>query len=529
MKFLKAYVILFLIGWSTCAQIKPIQVQKSEIQKDDKKDSELMFTAYDGNGGFYTARMYSGGLIKSPKGYLLQHYDKSLQQIGEYDYEIDDSSIKSFFVKDGKLNIIEYKRDRSANVNDYNLLTTPVGEFSFEKKKIFSVSRKDVKKPFMILVGILPITNMGSVDHDPTGEVYLSEDKNFITFNFDLKDDQEETHLVKVYNDKLELVFEKEFKQEGIKDRLFEYNSVTTDNEDGTVYFLGKQYESERAKKDGKANYEYKLFSLSAEGMRELSFNTGENFVGSMELVNNQDNLVCVGFYSEKNDYRYKGTVYYNINKENFSLRTSSLNPFTEQFMVDKYGEKRGKRKKEKGKELRDFTYRGFHIDEEGNTYFTAEEYYVVTHMMSGMNGMMTTTTTFYFKDIFACKINTEGKMQWARNFNKSQATAGKAIDYYSCLSTYKDDRLIILLNGSDKVKKLKDNRIRFDDKKVKKLSLYAIEILPDGDFDYEQIINNKESKVTYKVAEGIVTNNKDAIILEGNKGKKKRIVKLTL
>ena len=88
---------------------------------------------------------------------------------------------------------------------------------------------------------------------------------------------------------------------------------------------------------------------------------------------------------------------------------------------------------------------------------------------------------------------------------------------------------MLILLNGSDKVKKMRDDRIRFNDKRVKKLSLYVVEILPGGEFNYDQVINNDESKVTYKVAEGVISNNYDAVILEGNKGKKKRVVKLTL
>ena len=119
--------------------------------------------------------------------------------------------------------------------------------------------------------------------------------------------------------------------------------------------------------------------------------------------------------------------------------------------------------------------------------------------------------------------------MEWARNINKAQKTSGNAVDYYSYLSTVKNNRVIILLNGSDKVKKMRDDRIRFDDKRVKKLSLYAIEILPNGDFNYEQVINNDESKVTYKVSEGVITDNYDSVILEGDKGRKKRIVKLTL
>ncbi|MAN28670.1 MULTISPECIES: hypothetical protein [Mesonia] len=528
MKFKLFLLVMLCLNITLQAQISPIQVTKSKIEKDKKKDTELMFTADDGKGGFISARLYRAGLIKMPKGYYIEHYDASLNLVSEYEYKIDDSSIKSLFVKDGQLNLIEYKLNREANTNDYNLLTSSLSklDFSGEGKKIFSVSRDDVKKPFFFSVGFIPISNLGQVDHDPTGEVYLSKNRNYIAFNFDIKDDKEETHLVKVYDNDFNLVFENQFKQEGVRDNLFHYNSITIDDSNGDAYFLGKLYESKRMKKKGKSNYVYKLYQLNASGSKELSFDTAENFVGSMELINDDNNLVCVGFYSEKNDFRYKGTVYYNIDKENFSIKASSFNPFTEQFMIDKYGEKRGKRKAGKGKELSNLTYRGTHIDNQGNVFFTAEEYYIVTHTNYKTGA---TSYTYYYNDIFACKINTKGKMEWARNINKRQVTKGNAIDYFSYLSTVKDDRIIILLNGSDKVKKMRDDRIRFDDKRIKKLSLYAIEILPTGEFNYEQVINNDESKVTYKVAEGVISDNYDAVILEGNKGKKKRVVKLTL
>ncbi|SHI86066.1 hypothetical protein SAMN04488096_105134 [Mesonia phycicola] len=522
MKLKLLSLVMLFLSISLSAQISPIQIQKSEIGKDQKKDTKLSFTADDGNGGFVSARMYYNGSGKA-RGYYLEHYDASLELVKEYDYEIDHSSIKNLFIKDGQLHIIEYKRNREDKTNDYNLLSSSLADFKFTTKKIFSISRKKVKKPFYLPI-VFGITNASKIDHDPTGEVYLSDNRKFITFNFDIKDDKEETHLVKVYNNDLELVFENEFKQDGVKDAFFNYNSLTIDNNNGDVFFLGKQYEGKARKKKGKANYKYKLYKLNAKGTKELSFNTEENFVGSMELINDDNNLVGVGFYSEKNDFRYKGTVYYNINKENFSIQASSFNPFTKQFMIDKYGEKRGEKVSKKGKELSNLTYRGLHIDDNENVYFTAEEYFVQAH--STKYG---TTYTYHYNDILACKINSSGKMEWARNINKKQVTQGKAVDYYSYLSTVKDNRVIILLNGSDKVKKLKDDRIRFDDKRVKKLSLYLVEILPNGDFNYEQLVNNEESKVTYKVSEGVVTDDFNAVVLEGSKGKNTRMIKLTL
>ena len=86
MKSKLLYILLILFTFSVTGQISPIQVTKSSIEKDSKKDTQLMFTADDGNGGFVTARLFYGGIIKSPKGYYIEHYDSNLNVVQEYNF-----------------------------------------------------------------------------------------------------------------------------------------------------------------------------------------------------------------------------------------------------------------------------------------------------------------------------------------------------------------------------------------------------------------------------------------------------------
>ncbi|TQD40594.1 hypothetical protein [Haloflavibacter putidus] len=530
--FLGLSFLMLFFSYSLQAQIYTnYSIEKSKTFKDKKKHSELVFTANDDNGGTVIVRMYYAGLItKSPKGYLIEYYDSDLNLVNDAEYEIDDSSIKNIFIKDQKLHLISYERDRKSNTNVYSVLSAPLSTMKFTEKELFSLSRKEVKKPFYFAIGAIPITNQGKIDHDPTGEVWLSDNKKFFVFNFDLKDDDNQTNRVLVYNDNLEKVFEHEFKSD-LRDRLFSYNDIVVNDKDGTVYFLGKAYEndSKRKKKDGEANYHFKLYKLNKDGMQEANFDTAENFVVSMKLVHKKDQLVCVGFYSDKHDNRAKvGTVYYRLNPENLAVEKQKFNRFTEQFLIDKYGEKRGKRKKRKGKEKAEFTYRGIYINDVGDVIFSAEEYYVITSTVYGGMGASTTQTTYHFDDIFSCRMNPSGEMIWARNINKKQE-AGTKSPYLSFTAMPFNNKTLIFLNAADKVKKMRDDRIRFKDKRAKKMNMYLVEIDMDGNFDYKKIIDNSESKVTYKVMHGISNKTGDKLIFEGSKGRKKKMVEISL
>ena len=71
-------------------------------------------------------------------------------------------------------------------------------------------------------------------------------------------------------------------------------------------------------------------------------FDTEEHFSGSLKTIVFDDRVSCVGFYSDRNDSRYKGLCYFEMNPKTLAINKSKFNPFTEQFMIDKYGKEKG-------------------------------------------------------------------------------------------------------------------------------------------------------------------------------------------
>lgn len=513
-------VIAMLVCSLLIAQNDAVSIAKSEIFKDKKKHTELVFSEDDGQGGVVTVRKFYGGLLKTPRGYYIEHFDSDLNLKSNTEIEVDQSEIEGILVSDGKIHLFEKKF--GDEYFEINRLTSSTEKLDFSSKLLLKIDQDDIKKYFAIGIGALLFNNGAAQgDNDSFGEVTFSKDKNFMAFNFDIKDKDNEVHRIYVFNKNFEKVYEKEFTK-NIKDKYFEYENVTVDDTNGTVYFLGKTFkgESKRKKKKGKINYHYELYKISKEEQKMISFETDEHFVASLTTVKAGSFLSCVGFYSEKKESRYKGVIRYNINTADFMLKEKSFQPFTEQFIIDKYGKK-------KDKELSSLRYRGIFIDENtGDIVLNAEEYFVTRRMNMNMGS---TSTYYHYNDIVSIKIDAKGTLEWARNINKKQTSINPSFNEESYTSSYKDGNVYIFLNGSKKVKKIRNDRIEFKDARAKKKNLYLIEINGEGSFDYSIIQTDDQLEVPLYVSQGTLLDKGEDIIFLGRKSKKKQLVKVSI
>ncbi|MCT8339248.1 hypothetical protein MG296_04225 [Flavobacteriaceae bacterium TK19130] len=510
---------IMMVGSYSFAQ-QALNISKSTVFKDDKKHTELVLSEGDGNGGVLTVRMYYGGLLRAPKGYYIEHFDKSLNLISSTEIEIEKSMIEGAMIKDG--NVYLFQKQWGDDLFSINVLSSPLSKLKFESKELLSFDEDDMKKYFAVSIGIFGFNNgLAQADEDFLGKLTFSKEKNFFAFNFDIKDKKNEVHRIFVFNDAFEKVYENDFTK-AIKDRYFEFDDISVDDENGNVYMLGKEFEndSRRTKKKGKINYHYELIKLSPEGETSISFKTEEHFVASLTTLKANSHLSCVGFYSDRSENRYKGVVRFDIDPETMRMKNTSFQPFTKQFIIDKYG-------KEKQKELRSLRYRGVFMEANtGDIIVNAEEYFVRTHY-NGRTGAH--TTTYHFNDIVSTKIGADGNLIWARNINKRQAANAPYFNTESYTSTYHNGKVYIFLNGSKKVKKIRNDRIEFRDKRAKKLNLYSLVIDAKGNFDYEIIQTDKQLEFPMYVSQGTIMDDGAAVVFLGRKKRNKQLIKINI
>ncbi len=520
LKSMKKLITLLCVSLSvTCifAQEIPHSIKKSDVFKDEYKRSSIALVEDDGNDGVFIARSYAGGLFSSGAGYYFEHYDANLKLIKEYEYEMRRSEVEKWgtilgIVMNGnQVSLIDFLYNSKEKAFVCSALTSSIDNFNFEKKELFRIASDDVMKSQWF--------GSSQFDGDSGANFMLNEDKTAFAITVDIKNKNAETHRIYLFDNKLNKKIDHEFKRE-IKDRKFVYENIDVSKDGNNLYLLGKVYTDEKKNKKEGGKYQYELTRISNEGQATQVFDTDEHFSGSLKTVVFQDKLTCVGFYSDRKDYRYKGISYFELDPISLAIRKSKYNPFTEQFMVDKYG-------KNKDKELKNLSFRGILITEQNEIVFNAEEYYVTTHYhMNPNGGGGTYTYVYHYDDIVSAKIANDGNILWARNINKRQATGGDS-SYISYTSTVKGNDTYFFINTGEKVKKLSNDRIQFGQTSTKRSNLNVIRITPDGNFDFQEILDDKDNEVPFMVSDGAIS--KNSVYFIGRKGKKKQLLKVTL
>ena len=396
---MRKLLTLILVLSFTTFYCQDVTITKSDIFKDKKKNSYLSFTLEADNGGIVTIRSYRGGMQQKLKGYYIQYFDSNLKEVKTLDYEVKHKTIKNAFLKNDKIHLVEIEELKKEKAIAINISSSDINSLSFSSKNLLKFSENNIKDYFGIFAFPFSISNgLEQADSDHMGDVIFSLNKKFFAINFDFKNKNKETHKVFVFNDNFELVYDKLITK-NIKDRLFEYNSFEVDDIDGTVYFLGKSYEknSKRAKKDGKVNYHFELYKANATSVENTSFKTTGKLIESLQLLKNEDRLVCTGFFGNNKEHKINGVCIYDLNPNTLEINYSKFNDFSEKFLSDKYGDKSRKKERKKEKGINNIEFKGVYLMANNDLVINAEEFYVTTHTMMSANGGMRTYYIYHF------------------------------------------------------------------------------------------------------------------------------------
>lgn len=515
-----------MLTWHSFAQEIPVEITKSELFKDEYKNSSIVLVEDDGSGGVLIVRSYQGGIFSSGLGYYFEHYDSNLKLLKEYEYQTKQKKgdkktfgyILGVIMNGQEVNMIEYRYDKEEKAYICNAMTSNINDFNFTTKELFRINSEQVQKGGFSLFG----GGGASYDRDSGASMIINEDRTAFAVTVDIKDKSSETHKLYLFDKTLKQKIDHTFKRD-IKDRKFVYENIDVSKDGNTLYLLGKTYTEEtKGKKDG-GRYQYELTRITKNDTKTQVFDTDDHYAASLKTIVFQDRLTCIGFYSDRNDSRFKGISYFELDPTTLSIKKSKFNPFTAQFIMDKYGKEDVKEKK---KELKNLSFKKIIITSQNEIILNAEEFYITTHTTYSPQGGSHTYYVYNYDDIVSAKLNTAGEIVWARNINKRQ-NYGAPNPYFSYTSTAKGDDAYFFINAGEKVKKLSKDRISFGETSTKRSNLNVIRIKQNGDFDYKEILDDKENEVPFMVAYGKLSG--DSVFILGQKGKKKQILKITL
>lgn len=508
-----AYALLTVI---TYAQQIPFEIKKSDVFKDEYKHSSIALVEDDGKGGVIIVRSYSGGSFSSGNGYYFEHYDANLKLIKEYEYEVRyskavrQSSVLGVIMDNDIVNIIDFIYEKDEKSYICSAMSSSVNDFNFTKKELFRINSEEIKQ--------FGFFSSAGFDGDSGANMIINEDKTAFAITVDIKDKNTETHRLFLFDKSLTKNIDHTFKRE-IKDKKFKYENIDVSKDGKAIYLLGKVYTEEKKKKKEGGRYQYELTRVTNNSGKTQVFDTEEHFAASLKTIIFENRLTCIGFYSDKKEYGFKGICYYELDPVSLDIKKTKYNPFTEQFIIDKYG-------KEKDKELKNLDFRKIIIAQNGDMLFNAEEYYTTSHYMAAPNGGGTWRYIDHYDDIVSARINPSGEIVWARNINKRQSTSGDN-SYISYTSTAVGNDAYFFINTGEKVKKLSNDRIQFGQTSAKKSNLNIIRVNQNGDFDYQEVLDDKDNEVPFMVSSGVLSG--DSVFFIGRKGKKKQLLKITL
>ena len=513
-KILFLFFITFFVS-KIKAQESPIDVTlfKSEVLKE-KKSNILRTIFKDESNTLYIIRT-----SENEKYFYIDVFDNDFKQINSFEHKIEKRrKISGGFLNGNTLGFIEYYKNRKEKKIEAYLYTSKKEKLEVSKRNIFEVTTDRYPSFFG------SIFSASKMDKDFEGNMSFSKSGKYNVFNIDSSDKKNEHHSIKVFDENFNKLWEKEFELP-YKDKRFKLQDVKVSDE-GEVSVLGKVYPKKKKKKKKGGNYHYELFKITKNNVVSTKLSVDDHFVATLELdFTPEDKISCIGFYSNKNEYRFKGVCSFIINPEDIKIENSKFSPFTEQFLTDKYG-------KSKEKELSNIRFKNVSYPEGGGMIITAEEFFITTTYVHNQYGGYT-RISYNFDDIITLKLNDEGDLLWARNINKAQTSGYFSNPLMSFGTAQYNNNEYLILNAHKKMGELSGGRIKFREsflwKATKKnTNLYIVKFDADGNFIYKTLLSNKEEEAPFncRYIEQVSDNE---LILYGQRKRKRQFLKITI
>lgn len=505
---------LLLIGVIGSAQKMPVSYDFGEKFSDRYRYSNLMTIADDGEGGYLLVRAYYQGLILKPKGYLIERYNSNLELVSEFNYKLKGLDFVDGFLKNGQLNLLFLNYNYERGQYEYSVHKSPIIDFNFKPQKLLSIASEQVQNP----VGKNYYNRNFSKGFSTA--ILFNQEKTGFVISTHHKKGKVNKHIIHLYDTSLNKRFEHDFSYEiEEKNYAFENIAITSDLE--TAYIVGKAYFKKKRFRVDERKFQYELIKVSKNGSQTQSFDDPGKYSEGLFPIILKDRLVCTGFYADRKDNRYNGIAYFDMNPISLSINSKKYNPFSQQFMEDKFG-------RDEEKVIKNLVFKGVEVTKEGDIFFNAEEYFVTNGMEVTGAGQRIRLERFHHNDIVSAKLNTNGDLAWARNINKAEVTQGDGA--YASYSSYcKDGKTYFFIcTASENPQLINNERLIFKQGLSRNRNVFMISLDENGVMDYEKIIDNQEARLPLMVSKPLKVSNSDNMLFYAKRGSKKQLVKVS-
>ncbi|HUH45600.1 MAG TPA: hypothetical protein VLZ54_00495 [Arenibacter sp.] len=501
-------------GWSI-AQEMPVNYSFGAKYNDRYKYSNLLDISDDGNGGAILVRSYYTGIILKPKGYYIEHYNKDLELIAEFNYKLNGCDFIRAFVKNGQINLLVLRYDLAKESYEYVVHRSPITEFNFTAQTILSIPSFEVSEP---------------MDHNYfdrnfnkgfTTTAFSNADESAFVISTHYKKGKDEKHVIYLFNSSLNKLMEYDFSSE-LEEKNYAFENIATSKNLDQVYLVGKAYYKKKRFAVTDRRFQYELLKISKNDAAIQTFDDVGKFSESLKPIITQGKLICVGFYADRKDNRYNGLAYFDLDPNTLAINTKKYNPFSKQFMEDKFG-------REEDNVVKNLVFKNLSITPDNAILFNAEEYFVTSSVQADPTGSRVKINRYHHNDIVSAKLSVDGDMVWARNINKTEVTQGDGA-YASYSSIAEGDNTYYLIStAAENPQLLSGERLFFRQGLSRNRNVFMIMLDKDGKISYEKVIDDHEARLPLMVAMPLIDETNHSMLYYAKRGSKKQLVKMTV
>lgn len=514
--FRKFFLLFILVTIQTSvAQQADVAYNIGEKYNDKYKYSNLLAIADDGKGGTVIVRAYYSGIVLRPKGYFIEHYNKDLELLSEFNYKLKNANFVDAYIKNGQayLLFLEYNYDRMAY--EYQIHRSPYTDYQFTKETILTISSDPVAEP---LDRNYYNRNFSS---GFTTSVLFNDEKSAFAITTHFKKGKNNQHFIHVFDASLNKLMEHDFSAE-VEEKNYAFETITFSEDLSNVYLVGKAYFKKRRFNATERKFQYEMVRVSNTGGSTQSFYTPGKFPEALKPIFKGNELLCLGFYADRKDNRYNGISYFKLNPRTLEIEDQKFNPFSQQFMLDKFG-------REDDKTLKNLVFKGMTITPKGNILFNAEEYFTSTSIQANSSGGRVLVTRYHHNDIVSAKLSGEGNLIWTRNINKTEVTQGDGAYASYCSYTKGDKTYFFISTSSENPKQLSDERIMFKQGLSRNRNVFLIKLDENGRMNYEKVIDNTDARLPLMVSKPYIDTLHDELMFYAKRGSKKQLVQVAV
>lgn len=515
MKFSLGIAALFFLTALTCcpAQDIPVTYKLSQDYSDRYKYSTVLTIDSSRQGETVLVRTYYGGYPLHSKGHFIEIYDADLNLVRDYNYKYAGDPMVDGFINNGQLYLLELLYNTKQEAYQYVVHQSPLDHLNFTEQVLLSIPSKEVANPLAISKYNQNFGNGFST------AVHFDDVRSAFAITVHHREGRDENYHLYLFGTNLKQHLTYDFTAQ-IADKNYAFETIEVSKDLKTIYLMGKAFYKKRRFGANERRYQYELVKVNNNGHQIQEFNDTGRFPEALKPIWSGDDLKIVGFYADRKDKRYNGLVYFNLDASSLYIKNKIYNPFSDQFMMDKFG-------REVDAELKNLIFKNVHITPDNGIIFSAEEYFV-THGEDISGGGTQITDNYHYNDIVVAKLNASGEMEWARNINKAETTHGDAS--YASYSAYaKENDMYFFINSGENPQKMGKDRILFKQGYSRNPNLFVIKVEGNGNLSYKKLVDDKEVRLPIMVSRPLVDKNSDSLLFYAKRGNRKQLVKVTV